>query len=116
MKFLKHYVICVLIISLLLTGCLGVAGESFQDIVEEAKLDILAEDVLSGHGDLKTCMFVTWYFTQPDAPEIEQAKNTCKNIITSMDEWDYSNVIEDIEKELEKVKEVEPVICTGNCI
>ena len=116
MKFLKHYVICVLIISLLLTGCLGVAGESFQDIVEEAKLDILAEDLLSGHGDLKTCMFTMWYFTEPDAPDIELVTNMCKVIITSMDEWDFSKVIEDIEKELEKVEEVEPVICTGNCV
>ncbi len=115
MKFLKHYAIYVLIVSLLLTGCLGVDGESFQDIVEEAKLDILAEDVLSGHGDLKTCMFTVWYFTKPDAPAIEQAKNICKNIITSMDEWEYNSVIEDIEKELE-VKEAEPVICVGNCI
>lgn len=115
MKFLKHYAICVLIISLILSGCSGVAGESFQDIVEEAKFDILAEDVLSGHGDLKTCMFTMWYFTKPDAPPIEQAKNVCKNIITSMDEWEFNTVIEEIEKELEK-KEVEPVICVGNCI
>lgn len=115
MKFLKHYVICVLIISLMLTGCVGVAGESFQEVVDEAKFDIMAEDLLEGHGDMETCMFTMWYFTKPDAPPIEQAKNVCKNIITSMDEWEFENVIKEITKELEKV-EVEPVICTGNCI
>ena len=115
MRFLKYYVICVLIISLMFTGCLGVAGESFQDIVEEAKFEIMAEDLLSGYGDLETCMFTMWYFTKPDAPPIEQAKNVCKNIIISMDEYEFKSVIEDIERELERI-EVEPVICTGNCI
>ena len=120
MKFLKHYAIVVLIISLLLTGCLGVAGEPFHPTLkrmqEEHQLEHLAQELLIGHGDLKTCMFTMWYFTKPDAPPIEQAKNVCKNIITSMDEWEYNTVIEEIEKELEKVKEAEPVICTGNCV
>lgn len=115
MKLFKLFGIYALIISLSLSGCSGVAGESFQDIVEEAKLDILAEDVLIGHGDIKTCMFTVWYFTEPEVPPIEQVADMCKIITTSMDEYDFSRVIEEIEKELD-MEAIEPVICTGNCV
>ncbi len=117
MKILKQYAIYVLIVSLMLTGCSGVAGGSFYDVVEEAKQEIQAEQVLAGHGDVESCMFTIWYFMKPDAPPIGEVANVCKNIVTSMDEFEFLKIMEEIEKELSNDEvEVESVICTGNCI
>ncbi|MHC4619592.1 MAG: hypothetical protein ACYTEQ_17740 [Planctomycetota bacterium] len=66
-------------------------------------------------GEMETCMFTLWAFTQPEnRPTPEGALEWCRKIIINMGEAEYSGIMEFIREAIDGIDKID---CSkGNCL